>query len=273
MTVEAFAPAKINLSLHVTGRRADGYHLLDSLVMFADFGDRLQLKAGPELSLSVSGPFSEGVPCDARNLVWQAAAGAGWTGRMSLEKHLPHGAGIGGGSSDAAALLSALAGQGAAIPGGLPLQLGADVPVCMAAQASRMGGIGEQVSAVTLPRLHAVLVNPRVTVPTPQVFKALSVRENAPMPSDLPSFATAGDFALWAAQQRNDLEAPAIACQPVIADVLGVLAAQPGGLLTRMSGSGATCFALFGSNAGAVAAARAIATARPGWWVKPATLS
>ena len=133
-TVNVFAPAKINLTLHVTGRRADGYHLLDSLVVFADTGDLLQLDPGPELALDVSGLFAGGVPADERNLVWKAAEGAGWTGHISLDKQLPHGAGIGGGSSDAAAVLRALAGQGTGIPEDLSLSLGADVPVCMAAR-------------------------------------------------------------------------------------------------------------------------------------------
>ena len=122
MATEAFAPAKINLALHVTGQRADGYHLLDSLVVFADVGDRIALTPGDALSLDVTGPFAVGVPADARNLVWRAAQAAGWTGRIALEKNLPHGAGIGGGSSDAAAVLRMLGAAGAA------LSLGADVP-------------------------------------------------------------------------------------------------------------------------------------------------
>lgn len=130
MAAEVFAPAKINLTLHVTGRREDGYHLLDSLVVFADTGDRLRLDPGPELALEVTGPFAEGVPADQRNLVWKAAAGAGWTGRISLDKQLPHGAGIGGGSSDAAAVLRALAGQGAAFPKGWPCRW---APTCRSA--------------------------------------------------------------------------------------------------------------------------------------------
>ena len=157
-TVEVFAPAKINLSLHVTGRRADGYHLLDSLVAFADTGDRLQITPGADLSLIVSGIFAKGVPQDARNLVWRAAEGVGWRGQIALEKSLPHGAGIGGGSSDAGAFLNALAGQGVVFPDSLALSLGADVPVCMTASAARMQGIGEEITPVALPRLPALLV-------------------------------------------------------------------------------------------------------------------
>jgi 4-diphosphocytidyl-2-C-methyl-D-erythritol kinase len=273
MKAEAFAPAKINLTLHVTGRRPDGYHLLDSLVAFADAGDRLRLSSGSTLKLEVSGPFSEGVPADRRNLVWRAAEGVGWTGLIRLEKNLPHGAGIGGGSSDAAALLAAAKAQGHAVPDGLALSLGADVPVCMAAQASRMAGIGEKVTPAALPDLPAVLVNPGVIVPTPQVFKALSCRENPPMAARLPELSSPQAAALWLADQRNDLEAPAMACQPVIGEVLSQLSELPGCLLTRMSGSGATCFALFDTSSQAAAASDLIAASRPGWWVQAVTLS
>ncbi|MDG1068196.1 MAG: 4-(cytidine 5'-diphospho)-2-C-methyl-D-erythritol kinase, partial [Sulfitobacter sp.] len=165
MTSEGFAPAKVNLTLHVTGQRADGYHLLDSLVVFADIGDRLWFDAGPQMRISVTGPFAEGVPVDQRNLVWQAAVLAGWTGHITLEKNLPHGAGIGGGSSDAAAVLRAFGGTADA------LQLGADVPVCLAHAPQRMRGIGEILDPIApLPDLEIVLVNPRVAVPTAPVF-------------------------------------------------------------------------------------------------------
>ena len=156
MRIEAFAPAKINLTLHVTGQRPGGYHLLDSLVLFADVGDRLWLDAGPDMSVEVFGPFAKGVPTDERNLVWAAAQLAGWSGRIQLEKNLPHGAGIGGGSSDAAAVLRAL---GADIDGG---NLGADVPVCCCSVATRMTGIGDILGPVVeLPELFAVLANPK----------------------------------------------------------------------------------------------------------------
>ena len=147
-TNEAFAPAKINLTLHVTGRRADGYHLLDSLVVFADLGDRLWLDPGAQMSLEVSGPFADGVPRDDSNLVWRAAMAAGWRGAIRLEKNLPHGAGIGGGSADAAALLRALHGDDAmrVIGPEATLALGADVPVCLHTGPQRMRGIGEQLT-------------------------------------------------------------------------------------------------------------------------------
>ncbi|MBY6067533.1 4-(cytidine 5'-diphospho)-2-C-methyl-D-erythritol kinase [Leisingera aquaemixtae] len=273
MAAEVFAPAKINLTLHVTGRRDDGYHLLDSLVVFADTGDRLQLKPRPELSLEVSGLFAEGVPADRRNLVWKAAAGAGWTGRISLDKQLPHGAGIGGGSSDAAAVLRTLAGQGASIPEALPLSLGADVPVCMAARAARMQGIGEQVTPVELPQLHALLVNPGVHVPTGPVFSALASRENPPMPDFIPSFSSAEECAAWLAEQRNDLEAPARKLAPVIDRTLADLQSSRQSLLARMSGSGATCFALYPTKKAAHMAAYEIGAEHPEWWCSAVTLS
>ncbi|KIC37980.1 4-(cytidine 5'-diphospho)-2-C-methyl-D-erythritol kinase [Leisingera sp. ANG-M7] len=273
MAAEVAAPAKINLTLHVTGRREDGYHLLDSLVVFADTGDRLKLEPGPELSLEVSGLFAEGVPSDQRNLVWKAAEGAGWTGHISLDKQLPHGAGIGGGSSDAAAVLRTLAGQGASIPADLPLTLGADVPVCMAARASRMQGIGGQVTPVELPELHALLVNPGAHVPTGPVFSALASRQNPPMPDVIPSFSSADECAIWLAEQRNDLEAPAITVAPEIERVLSDLRNSRQSLLARMSGSGATCFALYPAKKAAHMAAYEIGAEHPEWWCSAVTLT
>ncbi|MFY0308926.1 4-(cytidine 5'-diphospho)-2-C-methyl-D-erythritol kinase [Leisingera sp. D0M16] len=273
MAVEAFAPAKINLTLHVIGRREDGYHLLDSLVVFADTGDRLRLDPSPELALEVSGPFAEGVPADQRNLVWKAAEGAGWSGRISLSKQLPHGAGIGGGSSDAAAVLRAVAGQGGSIPEGLPLSLGADVPVCMAARASRMQGIGEQVTPVELPELHALLVNPGVHVPTGPVFSALASRDNPPMPESIPSFVSAEDCAAWLGEQRNDLEDPARSLAPVIDRTLSDLRSSRQALLARMSGSGATCFALYPTKKAAHMAAYEIGAEHPEWWCSAIALT
>lgn len=273
MTVEAFAPAKINLTLHVTGQRDDGYHLLDSLVVFADFGDRIWLSPGDALSLDVSGEFAEGVPTDDRNLVWQAANGAGWSGQVHLEKTLPHGAGIGGGSSDAAAVLKSLATQGFPTPDGSLLSLGADVPVCMAAQASRMQGIGEQVTPVALPKLPALLVNPGVQVPTRTVFSAMERRDNPPMPPVIPAFSTAQDCASWLSDQRNDLQTAAIDAAPQIEQVLSALGSTKEVLLTRMSGSGATCFALYPTLKAAHFAAYEIADGHADWWSYATELS
>lgn len=253
-----FAPAKVNLALHVTGQRSDGYHLLDSLVVFADIGDHVHLRAAPEMSLSVTGPRAAGVPADARNLCWKAAEACGQTVAITLDKHLPAAAGIGGGSADAAAVLrgmQALFGAGADA-----LALGADVPVCLAGRSARMQGIGEEVTPVNTPRWPAVLVNPGVEVSTPEVFRALPTKDNAPMapwPAQI-------DMA-WLRAQRNDLEPPARALRPVITEVLEALAMEAA--LARMSGSGATCFGLYDSWAGAERAAARIRAAQPGWWV------
>lgn len=272
MTTSAFAPAKVNLCLHVTGRRDDGYHLLDSLVMFADVGDQLTFTPGPDLSLSVGGEFAAGVPTDARNLVWQAAARAGWTGQITLDKALPHGAGIGGGSSDAAATLHALAGQGADIPPELPLSLGADVPVCMAARATRMRGIGEHLTPAQLPALPALLVNPGLPVPTGAVFQAMATRDNPPMPDVIPALDDPEACAAWLSDQRNDLEPPATALAPGIALVLEELADTRNALLARMSGSGSTCFALYPTMKDAHFAAYQIGAAYPDWWCRAVQL-
>ena len=265
------APAKINLCLHVTGQRPDGYHLLDSLVVFADVGDVIEVRAAPTLSLRVIGPQARDLPVGEDNLVLRAArAFAGTAGAaITLTKNLPVASGIGGGSADAAATLRVLA-RLWDLP--LPdadrvLQLGADVPACLAGRALRMQGIGERLAGVPgLPKAYLVLVNPGVAVATPAVFKALPSKNNPAMP-DLPVFATAAELAQWLAAQRNDLEAPAMALAQVIGAVKQALAAAPGCLLARMSGSGATCFGLFADQAQAQSARAAISAAQPEWWV------
>lgn len=274
MTItEVFAPAKVNLSLHVTGRRADGYHLLDSLVAFASIGDRLQLSQAEALSLTVSGLFADGVPEDSRNLVWRAAEGADWRGHIGLEKSLPHGAGIGGGSSDAGAVLNALRLQGHTVPEALALSLGADVPVCMHATAARMQGIGEEITPIPLPKLPALLVNPGVEVPTGAVFSGLASRENDPMPAEVPLFDGVADCAGWLGAQRNDLEPAAIAAAPQIERVLSDLRASRAALLARMSGSGSTCFAIYPTLKAAHFAAYEIGAEHPEWWCVATELS
>ena len=209
------------------------------------------------MRLNVTGPFAEGVPRDQRNLVWQAARLAKWTGHIRLEKNLPHGAGIGGGSSDAAAVLRTFGGAQSA------LALGADVPVCLSHAPQRMRGIGEVLDNTSpLPRLEVVLVNPQVHVPTPDVFAALVQKVNAPMPAHLPEFYSADDFCQWLRAQRNDLEEPARMISPQIDAVMRTL---KGALVRRMSGSGATCFGLY--HAGAAQVAQRIGLAHPEWWV------
>ncbi len=269
-TVKAFAPAKINLTLHVTGQRPDGYHLLDSLVAFADIGDRLTMRLAGEPALTVDGPMAAGVPKDQRNLVMRAADLMGVTAAIHLEKNLPNAAGLGGGSSDAAAALRALHDlTGQPLPDVTALTgLGADVPVCVQPTAARMRGVGEDVSPVPgLPALHAVLVNPGLPVMTQQVFANLIKRDNTPMPDTLPAFDSQSRFIEWLAGMRNDLQQPAMAAHPLIAQVFDKLRVTPGCLLARMSGSGGTCFGLYGDAETAASAAGRLQQANAGWWV------
>ncbi|WP_201288968.1 4-(cytidine 5'-diphospho)-2-C-methyl-D-erythritol kinase [Profundibacterium mesophilum] len=262
------APAKINLALHVTGRRADGYHLLDSLVIFAGPGDTVTARPAKEWSLSVTGPRAAGIPAGEENLVLRAARLMGGPpAHLTLDKHLPASAGIGGGSADAAAALRALARlTGRPIPADLQA-LGADLPVCMASLPARMRGIGERLDPFAVPALELCLVNPGIPLSTPRVFAALERRDGGALPDHLPDFGDAAALAAFLARDtRNDLEAPARQMAPVIGDALDALRAARGCLLARMSGSGATCFGLF-ANAGACAdAAGAITRKHPGWW-------
>ena len=279
------APAKLNLYLHVTGRRADGYHELDSLVSFTALADTLEIAPADALDLAVTGPFASGL-CAGDNLAARAAAAlaerlgrpAGL--RIALHKRIPVAAGLGGGSADAAAMLRGLArlwGLGAAHAGALretALGLGADVPVCLAPRAAYMAGIGEALSAPPrLPPCAVLLVNPGVPVPTGPVFAArrgpFSVAgrfRDGESPPDAPALAA------LLRTRRNDLEGPACAQVPEIDRVLARLAAAPGCLLARMSGSGGTCFGLFGDAAAAARAAPAIARDHPAWWVHPTRL-
>ena len=272
--VEAFAPAKINLTLHVTGQRDDGYHLLDSLVMFADVGDILKIKAATAFKLAVSGPMADGVPVDENNVVTRAAALMDVKANIRLIKNLPNAAGLGGGSSDAAATLSGLSQlSGKSVPRDV-LSLGADVPVCLTGAAARMRGIGDVIEAApSLPALHAVLVNPKLPVLTNEVFKRLRHRQNAPMPDDLPVAPDAATLIAWLKHMRNDLEAPAIEAEPVIAQVFQTLQVTPGCRLTRMSGSGGTCFGIYDDAETAGSAAGRLQVAFPGWWVADTRLN
>jgi 4-diphosphocytidyl-2-C-methyl-D-erythritol kinase len=272
---KVFAPAKVNLTLHVTGQRKDGYHLLDSLVVFADVGDRVAVQPADAMSLDITGPRAAGVPADETNLVWKAAALFDQPVAITLSKHLPAAAGIGGGSSDAAATLLALSDLTGErrLPEGVA-GLGADVRVCLMRQAARMSGIGEVVEPVpNLPPLHAVLANPGVEVATPAVFKALAQKQNKPMAAKLPRWQGTRGLIDWLAAQRNDLEAPATDTAPVIYEVLQALGGLSGARLARMSGSGATCFALFESRDAAEVAAAALASDHPDWWVTPTSLT
>jgi len=264
------APAKINLTLHVTGQRADGYHLLDSLVVFAEAGDGLMLRDGKGLTLALTGPCAAALAADPDNLVLRAARAMGVAdAAFTLDKRLPVASGMGGGSSDAAAALHLLArARGLPLPdSGALMRLGADLPVCMAAPApARMRGLGERVESLPgVPALWLLLVNPGQGLSTPAVFKALEHRANPPMPALLPSWPDARALCGWLATMRNDLQAPAQTLMPEIGGLLAQITAQPGCLLARMTGSGATCFGIFADQAGRDAAAQALA--RPGRFV------
>ncbi len=288
--VVQMAPAKINLYLHVTGKTDDGYHTLDSLVVFTDISDRVSISnepAGDDITLCITGPYSDAVPHGEENLVLRAARMlAQHTGikkgtDIHLEKNLPPSSGIGGGSADAAAALIALskhwrAELDSSFLDSVARSLGADVPVCLMGSPAFLDGIGDDLdSAPTLPAANLVLVNPGVAVSTPDVFKASSKMRAGPF-SDPARFENAPTDAAQLAEmlkaRTNDLAGPAISICPEIQHVLDTLEAQNGALLARMSGSGATCFALFASAPEAEKAATAIRSARPKWWVKAARM-
>jgi 4-diphosphocytidyl-2-C-methyl-D-erythritol kinase len=270
MLTEA-APAKVNLFLHLTGKRTDGYHELDSLAVFAGVGDRLGAEPADTLSLALRGPFGASLEMEPDNLVLRAAralavvAGCQPRVRLTLEKNLPVAAGIGGGSADAAACLRLLGRLWNVTPSPeLAISLGADVPVCLAARASRMTGVGERLAAAPeLPACGMVLVNPGVALRTADVFRARGAgfSSTAGLPDGWPD---AASMAADLSALSNDLERPAIGLCPAIGDALAALRAAPGCLLSRMSGSGATCFGLFAAPAEAALAAEELR--RPAWW-------
>jgi 4-diphosphocytidyl-2-C-methyl-D-erythritol kinase len=278
------AAAKVNLSLHVVGRRTDGYHELDSLIGFTDVTDVLTLRDAAEIQLTISGPESETIECDDRNLVVQAARlvqahlGVSTGVDMVLEKNIPVAAGLGGGSADAAAAVSGcLALWGTSDSDTLSddilaSKLGADVPICRYGRAAQISGIGETVTpALHWPSAWLVLVNPRVPLSTASVFKHF----DGPLGSAGPQNFKGRDYAAFItflSGLENSLTAPATDLAPIIRDVLTEIAALPKCDLARMSGSGPTCFGLFDSLEAAVAASQALAYARPEWWVKPSTL-
>lgn len=282
------APAKLNLYLHVLGRRSDGYHELDSLVAFADVADTVSVRPGEGLSLTIDGPFAPALTGEpaSDNLVTRAARLLGESvGRfepgvtITLFKRLPVASGIGGGSADAAATLRALArlwDLGTGHPSLLPVaaRLGADVPVCLSGKPAYFGGVGDIVDpAPPPPPCAVVLVNPGIPLSTPAVFRARSGTFSAAARLDgnaAPKDAAA--FAGLLSSRRNDLTSPALSLVPEIGPVLEALASTPGCLLARLSGSGATCFALYADPALAGAAAETLSSAHPGWWVVPGRL-
>jgi len=267
---KALARAKINLALHVTGQDRRGYHLLDSIVGFAAIGDWVYFHPGARLSLDIGGPFGAGLDAGTDNLIWRAAELVGGTGSFRLDKCLPVASGIGGGSADAAAALNLLSptfGQ----PGvDAALSLGADIPVCLAGEPVRMGGIGGDLHKITLPSFAMVLVNPGLSVSTKDVFNALKKKDNPALTGhpDTPDHTAWLD---WLHAQRNDLAGPAIGLAPAIETCLIALR-ETGADLVRMSGSGATCFGLFRAQANAISAAREIARRHSNWWVKATRL-
>jgi len=278
------ARAKVNLYLHITGRRVDGYHLLDSLVVFADAGDEIALAPADRLQLAIDGPFAAGLDAGPENLVLRAAralqelTGARAGAAIRLTKNLPIASGIGGGSADAAATLDGLCGLWNVAPRRAALlriaaRLGADVPVCLDGMPSFVGGIGEKlVPARGLPPAWLLLANPGVATPTPAVFKARHGPFSKPGRWNEPP----RDFAALAARLQacaNDLTEAAISVTPAIRDVLVALAGVPGCVLARLSGSGATCFGLFADEASARAAEAELRAARPGWWVVAAPIA
>jgi len=280
------APAKVNLTLRVLGRRADGYHDLESLVTFADVADRLALTMGDALTLTVLGPGASQAGAEADNLVTKAARALAArvpglrAGAFRLDKRLPVAAGLGGGSADAAAALRLLARANKLAPNDPRLHdaaraTGADVPVCLDPRPRIMRGIGEVLSApLPLPRLHALLVNPGVAVSTKLVFSGwkpsaspIRVSDTAANFADLPNMQDEEKLLRWLASAANDLEAPAIALEPAIAEVLASLRAAAGCRLARMSGSGATCFALFSSAVDTASAGKSLRAEFPDWWI------
>jgi 4-diphosphocytidyl-2-C-methyl-D-erythritol kinase len=292
-TLNERARAKVNLTLHVLGRRADGYHDLESLVAFADCADGLTFTPGAAFSLDVTGPRAADCGDLTDNLVAKAARLLAervpqlQSGAFTLDKHLPAAAGIGGGSADAAATLRLLAAANDLAPDELRViaaaqAAGADVPVCLLSSGCMMRGAGERVTPMPLPRLPCVLINPGVPVPTKDVFTAIGLKPGdtfAPPAGHSndgtwPTSSAKSDGWLVAiARGRNDLEPVAVKIQPVIAEVLSLLREAQGCTLARMSGSGATCFGLFDSDKSAAGAAAALRSLHPKWWVEASALS
>ena len=288
------APAKLNLFLHVAPPRSDGLHELFSLAAFTEFGDEVSVSYGADLNLAVEGPFADDLRAqdDDDNLVWRAArALEAWCGEngqdapgaaIRLVKHLPVASGLGGGSSDAAAALRALAAHWTLSLSGrelhrIALSLGADVPVCLDARPAWMKGIGDAVEpGPKLPRLAVVLVNPRIALSTREVYLEFdrmgcpgTELAAAPLPASL---STLDAFLEYVGSRNNDLEAPARALERSIGRILHELD-RTGAALSRMSGSGATCFGIYDRRAGADEAAEAISADHPDWWVKATELA
>ncbi len=284
MALTEIAPAKINLALHVTGRRDDGYHLLETVVTFSDAGDVVTVDAASEDAFSMSGRFSQGLSREAggsdgnlvlraRDALREALADEGLSAppvAIHLEKNLPVASGIGGGSADAAATLRALlrhwhAAPAAATLDRLALKLGADIPMCMVGKPLMASGVGENIALLPgMPSFHCIIANPLQPVSTPQVFQRLTEKNNAPI-GPLPALSSAAGWLSWLGSLRNDLEPPARLVQSRIAELSGLMK-DTGAALVRMSGSGASCFALYETKAQARESLEKLTTARPQWF-------
>jgi len=281
IVLRELAPAKINLYLHVTGKRADGYHLLDSLVVFADMGDKLEVSASDDIGFAVTGAFAKQVPPDnsviRASRALRAHAGIAKGAKLTLHKNLPVGAGIGGGSADAGAALRLLMRfWQLEIPPAemhsIAVSLGADVAACLRSGSLYMSGIGEEIDeGPAITQLHAVLVNPGKTLLTADIFAAykggFSARSARPQ-----VFATSFDCVEFLRVHKNDLQETALTQLPEIRGVLSELEAENDCVLARMSGSGPTCFGLFFSLASAQACATRLAAAHPDWWIQAVTV-
>lgn len=283
--VRELAPAKINLTLTILGRRPDGYHELESLVTFADAHDVVSLTPGAPAGVAVTGPFASYI--SGENLLVRALALLREAepqlrlGSVRIDKHLPVAAGLGGGSADAAALLRAVRRANPTLAAALPLhaiaaQLGADVPACLDGEPALMRGIGERITHVPrLPKVYAVLLNPSLPLATAEVFRALQAQPLGaarPQETEPPQLADPGQLAAYMRERGNDLEQPATRLLPVIAEVKRALEAQPRCLAAAMAGSGPTCFGLFADRGDARRAAERLSEAHAGWWVKAAVL-
>lgn len=277
IVLREMAASKVNLYLHVTGKRMDGYHDLDSWVVFADVADALQAVKADKTSLTIEGAFAHLVPADNNSVICAVQAlhkryGLQDGMQLTLTKKLPVAAGIGGGSADAAAALRLLARVWNLQPDADELDaiakaLGADVPACLRSHSLYMNGIGEKIERAPEVALEAVLVNPGKELATQDVFASLGGRYSSAMRHP-PEFASTQAVVGFLRQARNDLEAPAIALVPIIGDVLAALDVQKGCLLSRMSGSGATCFGIYDSRENALNAAQLLEKAYPDWWVQ-----
>jgi 4-diphosphocytidyl-2-C-methyl-D-erythritol kinase len=265
------APAKVNLTLHVIGQQEDGLHLLDSLVTFPKIGDTLSFLNSEQHNLSITSNESINVPTDNKNLILKAAGiiNSKYSRSILLKKILPIAAGIGGGSADAAATIRDAISLGYKVSSQDIVKLGADVLACLESQPLRMTGIGDQLKLINpWPRDgYIILVNPRVPLATKKVFAALEQKNNRPMPPRLPVFSTFKELVYFVKRHRNDLEDTAIKLEPIIQKVLFEIGKNKNCLISRMSGSGPTCFGLFENYTKAYAAKLRLMNDFPNWWI------